>query len=387
VRLELDDEQVLLKRTAEDFSRNELEPFLARFPEAPLPRDAVFELMRMVKPFGILSARLPRDAGGTQMPHVALGLLYEAFPAEVSLGVSSNDVLGLRLHSGGSTELKERYLPPLIEGEIMAGSCISEPDAGSDITSIGTRATSIDGDRMVVNGSKVWSSHASIADVLLVAVSGGKDKRGRSIVSRLLVDTRETDPSSIITRDLEMIGLKRHHLCEVTFVDCVVPRDNLVGDEGDGVKMFTLSWLSQRAVLGLIAVHLAQEALTLCIDYVKQRRQFGRAIGTFQLIQAHVVDMATLVETARYLCYKALYLLDQGRAARLESSMAKFYATEAAVKVTNLAIQVHGAIGLSCEHRLEKLLRDARMLTVPDGTTEIQKLMVGREILGLNAIR
>jgi alkylation response protein AidB-like acyl-CoA dehydrogenase len=159
----------------------------------------------------------------------------------------------------------------------MAGSCISEPDAGSDITSIGTRATSIDGDRMVVNGSKVWSSHASIADVLLVAVSGGKDERGRSIVSRLLVDTRETDPSSIITRDLEMIGLKRHHLCEVTFVDCVVPRDNLVGDEGDGVKMFPCRG-SQRAVLGVSSQHLSRRPCP-SVSTTKQRRQFGRAIG------------------------------------------------------------------------------------------------------------
>lgn len=386
MRLELSDEQQMLQRAARDFCRQELEPFLAKFPDAPLDRATVMQLLQMVKPFGILSARLPAEAGGTAMSHVALGVLYEEFPPEVSMTVSANDVIALRLHSGGSQALRDRYLGRLLEGEIMAGSCISEPDAGSDLTSMATRADLV-GDKYVINGAKIWSSHADTADVLIAAVSLGKDERGRSKVSRLLIDKSEVPEGAIQIRDIEMIGLKRHHLGEVVFQDCPTPAGNLIGDEGDGVKMFTLSWLSQRPILGLIATHIAAEALALSIDYAKQRKQFGRPIGGFQLVQALLVDMAALVETARHLCYKALYLLDQGMPARLESSMAKYYACEAAVKVTNMAVQVHGTIGLSCEYRLEKLLRDARMLTMPDGTTEMQKLMVGRELLGLNAIR
>ena len=136
-----------------------------------------------------------------------------------------------------------------------------------------------------------------------------------------------------------------------------------------------------------MAVHLARKAYEASVAYAKERRQFGKPIGAFQLVQSMIVEMATLIDTSRYLCYRALDLLDRGVEARLESSMAKYYATEAAVKVTSLAIQVHGAYGLSTEYPLERYFRDARMLTMPDGTTEIQKLMIGREILGISAIR
>ena len=383
MQLEFDDEQTLLQRTARDFATNELEPFLARHPEAPLPRDSVNELLAMVKPFGMLSARVPKEMGGAGMKAVSLGILYEEFPPDVSLTASANDIIGLRLLHGGNRKVIDRYVPRLVEGDIMAGSAISEPDAGSDVTRITTRAER-QGDEYVVNGTKVWSSHCTIADILLAAVSLGTDDRGRAVVGRLLVD-REQSPFQ--TRDLELMGLKRHHLGEVVFDSCRVPAENLIGEADDGLEALTASWLSQRALLGLMAVHLATKAYDASVAYARERHQFGRPIGSFQLVQSMIVDMATLIDTSRYLCYRALHLLDQGVDARLESSMAKYHATEAAVKVTSLAIQVHGTYGLSTEYPLEQYFRDARMLTMPDGTTEIQKLMIGREILGISAIR
>ena len=257
------------------------------------------------------------------------------------------------------------------------------PEAGSDVSNISTRAER-DGDEYIVNGQKVWSSHCTIADVLLTAVSLGTDERGRTIVGRLLIDRTQ---SSFATRDLELLGLKRHHLGEVVFQDCRVPARNLIGEGQDGLKALTASWLSQRALLGLMAVHLARKAYDASVTYAKERRQFGKPIGSFQLVQSMIVEMATLIETSRYLCYRALYALDQGQEARLESSMAKFHATETAAKVTAMAIRVHGTYGLSTEYPLEQYFRDAQMLTMPDGTNEIQKLMIGREILGINAIR
>lgn len=381
MRLEFDGEQALLQATARDFAVRELEPFLARHPDEPLPRDSVLELLRMVKPFGMLSARVPDHLGGAGMDAVSLGILYEEFPPDVSLTASANDIIGLRLLDGGSPELVDRYLPRLIEGEIMAGSSISEPDAGSDVTSITTRAEAV-GDSYVVDGRKVWSSHCTIADILLAAVRLGTDDRGRAVVGRLLIDREQ---SRFETRDLELMGLRRHHLGEVVFDGCRVPAGNLIGE--GGLASLTASWLTQRTLLGLMAVHLARKAYDASVAYARERRQFGKPIGAFQLVQSMIVEMATLIDTSRYLCYRALDLLDRGVEARLESSMAKYYATEAAVKVTSLAIQVHGAYGLSTEYPLEQYFRDARMLTMPDGTTEIQKLMVGREILGISAIR
>jgi alkylation response protein AidB-like acyl-CoA dehydrogenase len=184
-----------------------------------------------------------------------------------------------------------------------------------------------------------------------------------------------------------MLGLRRHHMAEVTFDGCPVPAGHLVGEPGEGAGVYALSWLSQRPCIGLIAVHLAREALARALDHARERTQFGRPIGAFQLVQSMLVEMSTLVDTSRYLCYRALHLLDAGQPARYESSVAKAYATEAAVKVTNMAMQVHGALGLSVELGLEKMFRDARMLTIPDGTTQIQQLIAGRELLGLNAIR
>ena len=383
MNLDLDSEQEALQRTLKGFVARVLEPYLAQFPEAPLPREAVLEILRMLEPFGLLNARVPVEDGGTGMSHVTLGLLWEQLPAEVALDVAANDTIGMRLCQGGSDEIKARYLGPLARGEIMAGSAISEPDTGSDPSGITTTAV-LDGDEWVLTGSKVWSSHATIADVLLVAASTGKDDRGRSIVSRFLVDTRE---SPIQARDLQTIGLKRHHLGEVTLNHVRVPKGNVLGEPGDALTRLTRSWLSARSLIGMLSMGLATRAYDASLAYAKERRQFGKPIGSYQLIQEILVEMRTMIDAGRFLCLRALDLLDRGLAPRLESSIAKYYATDAGVKVTNMAVEVHGAIGLSCEHTIEKLLRDARMLTVPDGTTQIQKLMAGRELLGISAIR
>jgi alkylation response protein AidB-like acyl-CoA dehydrogenase len=377
------DDEDLLRQTAREFSKGKLEPFLAGFPDEPLPRAAVLELFGLIQPFGILSARLPKEAGGEGMTNVQLGILYEEFPAEVSMAASTNDLVGFRLYHGGSEELRSRYLARLAEGSIVGASAISEPDAGSDISNISTKAEPVDGG-YALTGTKLWSSGAVVADILLVAATLGRDDRGRSVTGRLIVDKAE---SELTVRELDMLGLRRHGMGEVFFDGCRVPRGNMIGTPGDGAVLLAQSWLGQRALIGMIGVRLAQEALDASIRFAKARSQFGRTIASFQLVQEMIVDMAVLTDTSRYLCYRALHLLDRGRPSRFASSVAKAYATEAAVKVTSMAIQIHGAMGLSREDGLEKLFRDARMLPIPDGTTQIQKLIAGRELLGVNAIR
>ena len=383
MNFELTEEQAMLQKTMKDFVGRQLDPFLDQFPEAPLPREAVLEVLRMLEPFGVLNARVPVEDGGNGMSHVELGLLWEQLPAEIALDVAANDTIGMRLCQGGSDELKARYLGPLARGEIMAGSAISEPDTGSDPSGMTTTAVLV-GDEYVLNGNKVWSSHATIADVLLVAASMGKDERGRSIIARFLVDTRD---SPVQARDIQTIGLKRHHLGEVTLDGVRVPKGNLIGEPGDGLTRLSLSWLSARALLGVLSMGLANRAFEASLAYAKDRRQFGKPIGAFQLVQELLVEMKTMIDAGRFFCFRALDMLDRGVPAKLEASLAKYYATDAGVKVTNMAVEVHGAIGLSCEHSIEKLLRDARMLTIPDGTIQVQKLMAGRELLGISAIR
>ncbi len=378
---EFNEEQKMLKTAAEEVVKKEIDPLLASYPEdKPLPKEGVVKLMRLLKPLGFLGARVPESEGGEGLSYVSGGILWEVIPPGAALA-AVNDIIALRICIGGSPELKKRVIPPILAGEKVVGSAISEPNVGSDVRGIETKAV-LDGNDYVINGTKIWSSGGSVADILLAIVSLGKDKRGRNLITRLVI---ERDKSPFQSRDIEMIGLRQHHLAEVVFEDCRVPCQNVVGEPGDAHTALTTSWLSQRAYLGLAGIHLAQRSLDASIAYAKDRKQFGKAIGSFQIIQEKIVEMQMLVEAGRLLAYKALSLLDKGLWPYKETSMAKIFCTEAAIKVTSMAIQIHGALGLSQEGKVEQYFRDARMLTIPDGTTEIQQLIAGRELLGIRA--
>ena len=234
----------------------------------------------------------------------------------------------------------------------------------------------------MLSGTKLWTTNGSIADLVIVIASLGKDARGKNLITRFIVDREE---SPFESREVPAIGLQQGHLSELHFRDCRVPRANLLGEPGDAHRSLTFTWLGNRVSTGLIGVHLSQKALEASIGYARERVQFGKPIGSFQLVQQMLAEMATLTEASRLLCYKALGLLDQGIWCHKESSMAKWFATENAVRVTNLAIQVHGAFGLTREFPVEGWARDARMLTLPDGTSQIQQLIIGRELLGMRA--
>lgn len=377
------DDDITLRRTAEQFTVNVLRPMLEKLPESDFTRESVLEILGAIKPFGLLGGRIPEEEGGDGLTMTQMGILYEVFPPEIAMAGCAADINSFRLFNGGSKELRKRYLPEIVNGRLLVASAISEPDAGSDISNIRTRAL-LDGDYYVVNGQKVWSSGGENADIFIVAASFGEDERGRSIIGRLLVDRRE---SEVTTRPLDMLGLARHGMAEVFFDNCRVPVTNLVGDPGDGEAALAESWLAQRVFVGLVAVNLAQEALDRSIEYAKYRTQFGKPIGARQLIQEMLVDMAIQIDSARYLCYKALALIDSGEPSRFASSAAKLAATRAAVDVTTKAMQIHGASGLSVEVGIEKLHRDAQMLIVPDGTAQVQTLIAGRELVGMSAIR
>ncbi len=376
------EEQLLYKATVEKLVKEKIEPLLARHPsEAPLPKEAVLQILGWVQPLGFIGARIPQDAGGSGLDLISLGIANELIPYDAIVAPRTNATLTARIYYGGSPELRLKYLPPVLKGEFVGASAASEPNVGSDPTGIETRAVLDKGD-YVLNGTKVWATNADICDLLHVVAATGKDERGRNVLTRFIVERKK---SPFEARPMRMLGHDQGHLCEVVLDNCRVPRDNVVGLPGDGHRVLTITWMTQRPLIGLLAVGLAQRALDASIIYAKQRKQFGKPIASFQLIQDMIVEMSALVEASRLLSYKALSLLQAGEKCPKESSMAKYWATEAAVKVTSMAIQIHGAYGLSKEYPLEKYFRDARMLTIPDGTTQIQKLIVGREILGIRA--
>jgi alkylation response protein AidB-like acyl-CoA dehydrogenase len=258
----------------------------------------------------------------------------------------------------------------------------TEPNHGSNNAAMETRAV-LRGDEYVINGRKRWISNADVSDYAVVLCHADLENGGRGI--RPIIVERERSPYR--TRDLPKLGLRAFVTSEIVFEDCRVPRENGIGPEGSLKNMQRvfegLQW--SRCRMGVLAVGLAQAALDACVDYARRRRQFGRRIGEFQLIQDKIATMATEIDAARLLVHRALAAIQDGRRSDREASMAKAYATEMAVRATSEAIQLHGANGLSPDYPLERLFRDARTLTIAEGTTEIHRLVVARSILGLSA--
>jgi alkylation response protein AidB-like acyl-CoA dehydrogenase len=382
VDFEPSDTERMLAETARRVVVRDVDPLLAAHPpDRALPKAAMLALYRAIAGLGIIGARVPEADGGSGLTHVMLGIINEALPPVLAFSLLGHESTTKRIHMGGSAEQKARFLPDLLAGTRLAGTAASEPNVGSDPRGIETTATG-DGDCYVLNGTKLWVTNGPIIDVAMVVASLGRDAHGRNLITRFLVDRRE---SPFESREIPTVGLQQGPLGELTFRDCRVPKANMLGQPGDAHQSLTFTWLANRPNIGLFGVHLMQKALDASIAYSKQRAQFGQPIGRFQLVQGLLADMAMAIDASRLLCYRALALLDRGVWCHRESSIAKAFATEAAVKVTNQAIQIHGTYGVTKEAPLEGWARDARMLTLPDGTTQIHQLIIGRELVGQRA--
>ena len=379
---ELSDTERLLADTARRVVARDVEPVLAAHPaDHALPKSVMLDLYRAIGELGYPGARIPEADGGSALTHVMLGILNECLPPALGFSLLGQESTAKRIQMGGTAEQKARFLPPLLKGHRLAGTAASEPNVGSDPRGIETTAAR-DGDHYILNGTKLWITNGPILDVALVVASLGRDASGRNLITRFIVDC---DESPFERRAIPTVGLQQGPLGELVFRDCRVPAANMLGEPGDAHHSLTFTWLANRPGIGLFGVHLMEKALAASLVHVKQRAQFGGPIARFQLVQEMLAEMSTAIDASRLLCYRALALLDRGVWCHRESSMAKAYATEAAVRVTNLAIQLHGSYGLTREAPLEGWARDARMLTLPDGTTQIHQLIIGRELVGLRA--
>jgi alkylation response protein AidB-like acyl-CoA dehydrogenase len=382
VDFELSETERLLADTARRIVARDVEPtLLAHPPDRALPKPVMLDLYRAIVELGYPGARISESEGGSGLTHVMLGLLNESLPPVLAFSLLGQESTAKRIQMGGTAEQKARFLPDLLAGRRLAGTAASEPNVGSDPRGIETTAVA-DGDHYVLNGTKLWITNGPILDTALVVASLGRDASGRNLITRFIVDREE---SPFESRAIPTVGLQQGPLGELHFRDCRVPRANMLGEPGDAHHSLTFTWLANRPGIGLFGVHLMQKALDASIAHAKQRAQFGGPIARFQLVQEMLAEMSTAIDASRLLCYRALALLDRGVWCHRESSMAKAFATEAAVRVTNLAIQLHGSYGLTTEAPLEGWARDARMLTLPDGTTQIHQLIMGRELVGLRA--
>ncbi|MFC1919199.1 acyl-CoA dehydrogenase family protein [Chloroflexota bacterium] len=381
------EEQKMVKRTVRDFLEREIAPLAdERERRGPLSREELVNLIKKLMPIGFYISHLPSEYGGLEADAITEGILHEESMriwAGMSMAIMAAQMVCdlFRWSSGELLEtLKERYLPRILNGEFIGCGALSEPNAGSDLQSLQTSAI-LDGDEYVINGTKTWITCGSIADEanVLAITDRSKDPAGFS----LIMVEREASPFGV--RELGHVGWRACPLAELIFENCRVPKRNIIGDPQKGYARIMQVFERTRGIIATGAAGISQAAIDASIRYAQQRVQFGRPLGQFQMIQDMIADMIIETEAARLLGYRALGAVDKGIRARMESAIAKAYATEAAVRVTSKAVQIHGAMGLSDEYPVERYFRDARMLTIPDGTTQMQKLMIGREAIGMRA--
>jgi len=379
----LTDEQRLIRETARDFTNREIVP-RARDNDRNEHFDT--ELVRKIADQGYLGAIVPREYGGAGLDYLSYGLVVE----EIGRGDSSiRTVVSVQTSlvcSGivrwGTEEQKHKYLPKLCSGEWLGCFGLTEPDTGSDAANQRTRAKKTDGG-WVINGAKMWISMGNSADVALIFAQTDPEKGHRGLAC-FLVDTDQPgfQPQPIHGK----LGLRASDTAAISLNDVEVTDDQMLGEVGDGFKVAMSNLDSGRYSVAAGCVGICQGCVDASVQYAKERTQFGRPIGSFQLVQAMLADMKVQTDAARMLVWRAGYLKDTGQPNTTETSIAKLYATEAANHCATTAIQVHGGSGYVDDHPVERYFRDVRVTTLYEGTSQIQKLIIGRALTGINAL-
>ncbi|WP_321912197.1 acyl-CoA dehydrogenase [Paraburkholderia sp. J11-2] len=376
----LDSSQQLLRDNIRRYLKQHVTP---RIEQAERDKRFPHEVLTGLGDFGYLGGYLSEADGGLGIDYLTWAVMMEeAGYCWLSLRILLN---GLNIVSGiinayGTEDQKERFMRPLLRNERKTFVSISEPDVGSNVAEIKTRADKR-GDRYVLNGSKLWITNGLFADFgIVVARTFSEHCDGK--LSLFLVERSET---TYEVSPVETMFARSTGTAAFTFDNAEIPAANLIGEEGEGLRQILIGLNFGRLNVAMGAVGAAQSALDLSIEYAKQRKQFRRAIGSFQLVQKHIVDMSAKTLAARALGYRAARAMQNGTA-RTECSIAKLYATEAAFDVANHALQVHGGMGYATEYPIERIFRDTRGGMIPEGTTEIQTLIIGREILGISAL-
>jgi alkylation response protein AidB-like acyl-CoA dehydrogenase len=383
---ELTEQQKLIRDSARQLMKQKVTPYLDSFPHGHImTKEEITTALGMLQPLNYIGACLPEEEGGAGLDIMTYAVLMEELDYRIWSTTFITDAHARFVAKYANKEQKARLMKGLLAGERIGCGANTEPDVGSAIPRGVTTKAVLDGDAYVINGAKAWISNGAVADVCLVMATEDSG-RGRSAISQYIV---EKAVSPWTARRTSTIGDGPvADVAELFFEDCRVPRENKIVLKGtaDVVSQWQIDMQIGRSMVAFASVVIAQKALELAIQYAKERKQFGKLIGEFQLIQGLIAEMKALTDASRLLGYRALDMAQKGLRCSAEASTAKMFATEAAVKVTSMAIQVHGANGLATEYKVESLFRHARMLTIPEGTTQIQQLLIGKELLGLSAM-
>jgi len=378
MNFELTEEQIAVRDAARDFAKTELLPgVIDRDTEARFPAEQV----KMMGELGFLGMMVDPAYNGGGMDTISYVLAMEEISkidasASVCMSVN-NSLVCWGLEKYGNEEQKEKYLKPLASGEKIGAFCLSEPEAGSDATSQRTTAEK-SGDDYILNGTKNWITNGNTASIYLVIAQTDPSK-GHKGISAFIVE-RETEGFTVGKKE-DKLGIRGSDTHSLMFNDAKVPATNRIGEEGFGFTFAMETLNGGRLGIAAQALGIASGAYELALAYSKERKAFGKPISQHQAIQFKLADMATEIEAARLLCLKAAYMKDQGQDYSQASAMAKLYASKVAMDVTVEAIQVHGGYGYVKEYHVERLMRDAKITQIYEGTSEIQKIVISRSLL------
>jgi len=376
---QLTPEQVELRRAVRQFAEAEIAPHVREWDEAShFPS----ELMPKLAELGLMGVIFPEEYGGAGLGYIEYALVIEELSrVDGSVGIivaAHTSLCTNHIFKSGAEEQRRKYVPDLASGRKIGCWSLTEPEAGSDAA--GTRTTAVrQGDCWILNGSKTFTTNGHHADVC-VAMAVTDRSKGHKGISAFIIE--KDTPGFHVGKKEDKLGLRASDTAEVIFQDCRIPAANLLGGEGEGFVDSLKILDGGRVSIAALAVGMAQGAYEAALKYSKQRRQFGRAIAEFQAIQWKLADMATEIDAARLLNYRAGWMINQGKRTTKESSMAKLYAGEVAVRVANEAVQVHGGYGFTKDYPVEKYYRDVKLCTIGEGTSEIQRLVIARQLLG-----
>jgi alkylation response protein AidB-like acyl-CoA dehydrogenase len=375
----LTDDQRAIRDLARKLARERIAPHAARYDEAEAYPE---ESMRAILESGLFGVWVPEEYGGNDLGCLALSLVAEEIAwacAATATQYLDQPLGGLPILLAGTAEQKKKYLPRLATGELLAAYSLSEPGAGSDAAGLKTTAVR-KGDRYVLNGSKQWCTNGDHADVITVFATVDPKQRARG-VSAFLVE--KGMPGFAVGKKEKKMGIRASPTVALHFSDCEVPVEQRLGAEGEGFTLAMRTLDMTRPATGAMAVGIGQAALDAAVGYAKERRQFGQAIASFQGIQFMLADMAMLVHGARLMVHHAARQADAGITGNTyEASMAKCWAADAAMKVATDAIQVFGGYGYTREFPVERFFRDAKIMQIYEGTSQIQRVVIARELLG-----
>ena len=373
----LTEEQQMLRKMVRDFAKNEVEPTAAERDEEERFDREIFDKMAEL---GLTGIPWPEDYSGIGSDFVSYVIAVEELSRVcASTGVTLSAHISLAswpIYKFGNEEQKKTFLSQLASGEKLGAYALSEPGAGSDVSSMKTQAK-LQGDHYVLNGNKVWITNGGVGDLYVVFAKTDPDAGSRGI-SAFIVE--KGTPGFTFGKKEKKLGIRSSPTTELVFEDCKIPKENLLGEEGEGFKIAMMTLDGGRNGIAAQAVGIAQGALDESVAYAKEREQFGKPIAKLQGISFKLADMATEIEASRLLTYQAAYLESEGLPYSKASAMAKLFAGDAAMRITTEAVQVHGGYGYTKDYPVERYMRDAKITQIYEGTQEIQRLVIGRMV-------